>query len=78
MTFGEYEMILSFCFGSLIRSNKCIKTVFGMYQHKYDDTVESRYINEGHGDLHNMFLVRHVEASPLTKPFQQLQIRDKL
>ena len=39
------------------------------------DTVESRK-NEGHGDLQNMFLVRHIEASPLTKPFQQLQIRD--
>ena len=42
------------------------------------DTVESRYINEGHGNLQNMFLVRHIDASPLTKPFQQLQIRDKL
>ena len=33
------------------------------------DTVESRYINEGHGDLQNMFLVRHIEASPLTNHF---------
>ena len=41
------------------------------------DTVESRY-NEGHGDLQNMLLVWHIDASPLTKPFQQLQIRDKL
>lgn len=39
--------------------------------------MESRYNGE-HGDLQNMFLVRHIEASPLTKPFQQLQIRDKL
>lgn len=41
------------------------------------DTMESRY-NEGHGDLQNTFLVRHIEASPLTKPFHQLQMRDKL
>ena len=38
--------------------------------------MESRY-NEGHGDLQNTFLVRHIEASPLTKPFHQLQMRDK-